>query len=46
MAGLVEFVGEDEEELSVVPGDQLIVLGEVDGWLQVGPRAEGAAFVA
>ena len=31
-------MGEDAEELSVVPGEQLIVLGEVDGWLQVHPR--------
>ena len=33
--GGAEFVGEDAEELTVMPGDQLIVLGEVDGWLQV-----------
>ena len=30
-----EFVAEAEEELSVAPGEELLILGEVDGWLQV-----------
>lgn len=32
---LAEFDGETEDELSVAPGEELVVLSEVEGWLQV-----------
>lgn len=41
VAAAAEFVAETEDELSVAPGDSIVIQAEVDGWYQVLRPSDG-----